>query len=62
MICRLGDLHGMEFIELSGMIGCGPKSVKTLLAIIERAGAGEFKGLQRPAVGSGGGFALSASF
>jgi len=41
-ITRLGDLEGTEYSELSRMTGCGPKSVKTLLALIERAGAGEF--------------------
>lgn len=40
-ITRLGDLHGMAFSELRMLNGCGPKTVNELLALIERAGAGE---------------------
>ena len=36
-IARLGDLHGMEFYEMHMMSGCGPKTLKEVLLLIERA-------------------------
>lgn len=36
-IARLGDLHDMEFHEMHMMSGCGPKTLKEALRLIERA-------------------------